>query len=148
MRRLKKEFFSKNFVHFLLVGGLAALVNFSSRIAFNRVVHSYAIAIVLAYLVGVITAFFLNKHFTFSQHEVEHSDWKQFYYFCIINVLGITQTLLVSLLLARIVLPALGVTWAVEEIAHFIGLSVPVVTSYLGHKYITFKKAVPVDELG
>jgi len=56
-----------------------------------------------------------------------------------VNMLALLQTLLVSLLLARIVLPKLGVSWHSEEIAHAIGIAVPIVTSYIGHQRLTFR---------
>ena len=54
-------------------------------------------------------------------------------------MLAVLQTLVVSLVLARWLLPALGVTQHAEAIAHAVGVAVPVVTSYFGHKLATFK---------
>ncbi|ALG68825.1 GtrA family protein [Beggiatoa leptomitoformis] len=137
---LKKAFFSTTFIKFLAVGGFAAIVNFGSRIGFSYF-FNYTTAIVLAYFVGIIIAFIFNKLFVFTHKIGSRSPAKQFYYFFLINLLGLAQTLVVSLLLAHILLPALGIEQGIEEIAHFIGICVPVFTSYLGHKYITFRTA-------
>ena len=43
------------------------------------------------------------------------------------------------MLLADWLLPALGVRQYVHEVAHAVGVAVPVFTSYLGHKHLSFK---------
>lgn len=53
--------------------------------------------------------------------------------------MAVLQTLAVSMGLALYVLPALGVTRHVAEIAHAVGVIVPVFTSYLGHKHLSFR---------
>ena len=53
------------FAGFLVAGGIAAVVNFLSRIGFN-LFFGYAISIVLAYLTGMVTAFLLNRHGVFA----------------------------------------------------------------------------------
>ena len=50
------------FFQFLFVGGIAAAINFISRIGFNEF-FSYRISIVLAYIIGMIVAFTLFKHY-------------------------------------------------------------------------------------
>ena len=54
------------FFQFLMVGGFSAGVNFVSRIGFSELV-SYRYAIIFAYLVGMITAFLLSKHYVFEK---------------------------------------------------------------------------------
>lgn len=126
---------SREFVAFLVVGGVAALVNFGSRIALNRWM-SYSAAIVLAYGLGMVTAYVLNRLFVFRAGvPVARSAWR----FAVVNAFAVVQTWAVSLLLARLVLPALGVTHFVPEIAHAVGVAVPVFTSYLGHKQWSFR---------
>jgi len=56
----------------------------------------------------------------------------------VVNGLAIAQTLVVSLVLARWVLPWLGVTWQVEALAHAAGVAVPVLSSFVLHKRATF----------
>src|SRR5258706_2489790 len=102
-------------IKFLFAGAAAALVNFSARIAFSLFVP-YTVAIVLAFFLGITTAFVLNRQFVFSGSTNRlHA---QILWFLAVNLLALVQTLLISLLLARIVLPNLGVTWHSEEIAH------------------------------
>jgi len=120
---------------FLLVGGLAAAVNFGSRIALGTVLN-YVPSIVVAFCLGMVTAFVLNRALVFkaASNAIHH----QAAWFVAINGLAMIQTVLVSLALAHWVLPGLGVKQYAETIAHAIGVAVPVVTSYFGHKYLSF----------
>ena len=60
-------------------------------------------------------------------------------YFVLVNGVAVRQTCAISLLLADWLLPLLGVEPFVHEIAHGVGVVVPVFSSYLGHKYLSFK---------
>ena len=64
LRRLVAFYSTGQFGRFLLVGGVALVCHWLSRFAFNAFV-SYAWAIVLAYLVGILVAFTLNKIYVF-----------------------------------------------------------------------------------
>lgn len=123
------------FVRFVAAGGVAAGVNFCSRIVFSKWLP-YAAAIVLAYLMGLITAFLLNRLFVFAD-STKHLH-KQMFWFAAVNALAIVQTLLVSLLFADYLLPRMGISWHAPEIAHACGIVTPVFTSYLGHKHLSF----------
>jgi putative flippase GtrA len=130
-------FASKQFVGFLLTGGTAAAVNFGSRILLNRWMD-YSAAIVVAYLIGMATAFVLARLFVFKQST--QAFHRSAGFFVLINVFAIFQTWLVSIILARHMLPAFGVNRFVPEIAHAIGVMVPVFSSYLGHKRWSFRQ--------
>lgn len=130
-----RTFTNQRFYKFVLVGGLAAILNFASRIFFDQFM-SYVVAIICAYLLGMITAFLLNRLFVF--RESRRAVHSQAFYFVVINLLAILQTLIVSLFLAQVLLPALGVEHYREEIAHFFGVVTPVFTSYIGHKRFSF----------
>lgn len=128
------------FLRFLLAGGLAALVNFGSRILLSQFID-YVAAIVCAYLLGMVTAFLLNRAFVFS--EASQADpRRQFAWFVLVNVAAVLQTLAISLLFARLLLPAAGIIDQAETIAHAAGVLFPVFTSYLGHKHLTFRHSV------
>lgn len=131
-----KQFFSRQFLLFLLTGGVAAAVNFGSRIVYSLWVP-YTAAIVIAYLTGMVTAFILAKVFVFK--ESNQSTGKSALFFTLINGLAVLQTLAVSMVLAYYLLPYLSVTWHTKELAHLAGVMVPVFTSYLGHKRWSFQ---------
>ena len=126
------------FMQFLIVGGFAALVNFVSRIIINEWVN-YRIAVFLAYLVGMLTAFILSKIYVFEKSGRHH--WHELRDFTLVNLLAVVQVWLISVGLAEYLFPAVGYTFYAPEVAHLIGLAIPAVTSYLGHKYYSFRKS-------
>ena len=131
-----KQFFSKQFIGFLITGGIAATVNFLSRIFYNQYC-SFSTAVLFAYLTGMITAFILAKIFVFksSTQTIKRSA----IIFALVNILAATQTWGISMGLNYYIFPALGFEKYVAEIASAVGIAFPVFTSYLGHKRWTFK---------
>lgn len=125
------------FVKFVIAGGLAAITNFGSRILLNHVMP-YVPAIIVAYFIGMATAFLLNRRFVFQ--ESANTLRQQAFWFVAVNMAAVLQTVLISILLARWIFPYLGMDFHPETVAHGIGVVVPVVTSYLGHKALTFKE--------
>ena len=123
---------------FLVTGGVAAAVNFGSRIVYNQWVD-FSVAVVLAYLTGMVTAFVLARYFVFT--ESNQSMQRSALWFVVVNIVAVIQTWVISMLLAYYVLPRMGLTQFIREIAHAVGVMVPVFTSYLGHKRFSFKQA-------
>jgi len=132
-----KDYFTKQFILFFICSTFAAGVNFGSRILFSLVL-CYEIAIVLAYCCGILTAFILNKIFVFDAKKGKTG--KQLFGFVAVNILGLAQTLLFSLLFRNIIFPSVGFEFYPNEVAHLIGIAIPVFTSFLGHKYISFRR--------
>ncbi|MCT8272961.1 GtrA family protein [Xanthomonas translucens] len=128
---------SRKFIKFLLAGGTAAAANFGSRILLGQVMP-YTWSIVVAYLIGMLTAFVLNRMFVFEAAStgLRH----QAIWFTLINIAAVLQTLACSLAFARWMFPAMGMRFHPETLAHAIGVAVPVFTSYFGHKALTFKE--------
>lgn len=131
-----QPFMSRQFVAFLLTGGTAAVVNFCTRMLYNNWT-GFSTSVVLAYLTGMVTAYILARFFVFKSST--QTLQRSMLLFALVNVLAIVQTWAVSLMMAYAVLPALGVTRYTLEIAHAIGIVVPVFTSFLGHKYWSFR---------
>jgi len=124
------------FVRFLVIGGVAAAANIGSRIVFSLWLPYFS-AIALAFCVGLITGFLLNRGWVF---EKTGRAWTlEGTLFLLVNLVGLGQTVFISWLLADFVLPWLGQRTLALETAHAIGVIVPVVTSFLGHKYLTFR---------
>lgn len=131
-----QQFMSRQFLTFLITGGLAAAVNFGSRMFYNQWVE-FSAAVILAYLTGMITAFLLARAFVFTGGS--QSVQRSAALFVLVNTVAVLQTWTISMLLAYYILPWLGITRFVPEIAHAVGVAVPVFTSYLGHKRWSFK---------
>lgn len=130
------QFKSRQFLLFLFTGGLAAAVNFGSRFVYNQWV-GFSAAIVLAYLTGMLTAFVLARLFVFTQSTQSTS--RSILFFVLVNVVAVAQTWGISMGLVYWVLPAMGVVKWAHEIAHAVGVAVPVFSSYVGHKRWSFK---------
>jgi putative flippase GtrA len=124
------------FIRFLAAGGLAAAANIGSRILFSQWVALPA-AVVLAYLVGMSVAFTLMRRYVFSAGR--GGIRQQAAIFVLVNIAAVIQTLVVTLVLAQFVLPWAGVHSHVELIAHVVGVGVPLVTSFIGHKFWSFR---------
>ena len=124
------------FFRFVLAGGAAAAVNIVARLLLSAVVR-FDVAVVLAYLVGMATAFILNRQFVFDRSDRRvHSEMMRF---VLVNLAALVQVWIVSVGLAEWLFPKVGLTWHAELIAHVIGVLSPVAASYLGHKHFTFR---------
>lgn len=128
----------KRFLVFLLTGGMAAAVNVAARVVLSNFMPFEA-AVIVAYLIAMVTAFALSRRFVFeaSGRSVHEELGK----FALVNLVAIIQVWLVTMALNYHVLPALGWTFYPELTSHFIGVASPVLTSYFGHKYFSFKAA-------
>jgi putative flippase GtrA len=127
---------SRQFLVFLLTGGTAAAVNFGSRIVYSKWLD-FSAAVIVAYITGMVTAFVLAKLFVFK--DSKQSVHRSIVFFVLVNLVAVLQTWAISMGLAYYLLPSLGVAAFVPEIAHAIGVAVPVFTSYIGHKRWSFR---------
>jgi putative flippase GtrA len=126
----------RQFPRFLAAGGLAALANFGSRFLFSQFV-SFELAVVLAFCVGLATGFLLNKCYVFvGSINALHVE---FGYYLLVNLLALVQTWLISVYGALWLSPQFGVAVA-QAVAHAAGILFPVFTSYVGHRYFTFRE--------
>jgi len=124
------------FFRFLLTGGVAAAVNIVSRWFLSSILPFEA-AVVVAYLIGMITAFSLARKYVFGRSERHvRSEAARF---VLVNLAALLQVWIVSVGLADWVFPKIGLIWQAELIAHVIGVLSPVAGSYFGHKYFTFR---------
>ena len=84
---------NSEFVRFLLTGGLAAAVNIISR-WFLSTVMSFEAAVVVAYLIGMITAFSLARQYVFerSKRHVRSEAAR----FVLVNLAALLQVWIVS----------------------------------------------------
>lgn len=124
------------FLRFLVAGGIAAGANFGSRFAFSSFLD-YGFAVFFAYLVGMLVAFLLMRGHVFDANNGPLAP--QVMKFIGVNFVAVLQTLVISLVLARWLLRSFGLVDHAEALAHLVGVLVPVVSSYFGHKFFTFR---------
>ena len=129
--RSKRQFF-----RFLLAGGIAAFVNVTSRIGFSRFLR-FELAVMAAYFIGMVTAYILSRRYVFL--KTKQSVRRSFVIFTMINLFAILQTWLVSVGLRNQLLPIVGSSALVDLIAHSFGVMFPVITSFFGHKFLSFR---------
>lgn len=136
---------TREFVAFVLAGGVAAGVNWGSNLALNSVMP-LEVSVVIAYLIGMTTAYILSRVFVFqASGRAAHDEYARF---AIVNLVAIVQVWVVTIALARLVLPAIGWTFRPEAVSHLVGVASPIVTSYLGHKYFTFARKAAAPDAG
>ncbi|MDC3009862.1 GtrA family protein [Synechococcus sp. AH-736-G20] len=126
----------RQFFLFLITGGVAALINIGSRIGFSQVLR-FELAVLAAYAIGMVTAYALARRYVFLQ--TQQSVKRSFAAFALINLAAVLQTWLVSIGIRTWLLPVIGVAALVDLIAHSFGVVVPVITSFFGHKYVSFR---------
>lgn len=127
----------REFVVFVATGAFAAGCNWLARLVLSMHM-SLELAIVLAYLVGMTVAYVLSRIFVFEKSGRSVSG--EYFRFALVNVVALIQVWLVTVGMAKYLLPALGWTWHPEDIAHAAGVASPVLTSYLGHRHFTFSQ--------
>ena len=127
----------KKFIIFIFTGGIAAFVNIMSRLLISIFI-SYEYAIILAYIIGMVTAYILNRSFVFASKGIRLR--KSIPVFILVNLFALSQTWITSMILSNKLLPLLNITSNKDFYAHIIGVCVPIFSSYYGHKHITFKE--------
>ena len=134
--RINQQIINMEFIKFVGVGGVAALINFISRVFLNNI-FNYATAIIIAYLIGMATAYSLCRLIVFTPKN--NSNAQQMMLFIFVNVLAVSQTLAISLILYKHTFLWINDLSLRATSAHFVGVLFPVISSYFGHKYLTFK---------
>ncbi len=129
----------RRFVRFVVTGGIAALANLASRWLFSQAIV-YALAVSLAYLVGMVTAYLLARAYVFRPASIADGRARagEFMRFAMVNAVSFLVVLGVSVGLADWLLPAIGWRWHAEEAAHLAGVMSPIVLSYYAHKHFSF----------
>jgi putative flippase GtrA len=93
-------------------------------------------AVICAYVVAAATGFILFSLFVFPGSSRPLS--QQTVTFLAVSAGGMALTWVVSVTLLRFVFPAIAFNGPREAVAHALGLAVPIVTSYFGHRRFTF----------
>ena len=124
------------FIAFVATGSLAAATNLVSRY-FLDFVMPFELAVVLAYMAGMIVAFVLFQRMIFGDGGAPLR--RRIIRFCQVNMLGLALAWVVSTLMARSVLPAIGWTYHPFEVAHFLGVAAPTFSSYFLHRNYTYR---------
>lgn len=127
---------SLQFSYFLFSGAVASLMNWNGRLFFSQY-FNFQTSIVLSFFIGLFSGFILMRLFVFKKSK--NPIKSQIFRYCTINIIALAQTFLVSILMLNFLSGYIQEKSISEAIAHAMGIAVPVFTSYLGHKYFTFR---------
>lgn len=131
------HFFTKQFLGFLLVGGVAALLHWLSRIMLSNWM-SFSSAVVIAYLFGILTAFILNSFFVFPKSDKPKI--KQARDFIFTNLCFFPIAWIAAIGFNRL-LQSFGISSYSELISHGIAVGLPMFATFLIYKFFAFKDA-------
>lgn len=139
---LRKLFYDKSFVRFVLVGIVNTIVGLTVMFSCYNILHlGYWLSSATDYVLASIVSYFLNKHFTFGYHE---KGWWSLARF----VLNIAVCYFIAFSLARpmvrFCLSYIGWEMEVsllENISMLIGSGLFVVINYLGQRFFAFKQS-------
>jgi putative flippase GtrA len=131
-------YLSGQFGRFLLAGGFAAIINWTSRFTFSLVM-SYAAAIVAAYALGMAVAYVLNKRYVFpySRRPVA----AEISFFVLFNLAAFPVVWAIAYVLGERLLPGLLPRQLALALGHGFAVAVPGLINFVLHKFITFRGA-------
>jgi putative flippase GtrA len=130
-----RHFLSLQFLRFLFVGGVAALLHWLARIAFSQWL-SFVWAVALAYGVGMGVAFILNRMFVFPHSpKPAHQQLRDF---VLVNV-GFFPVVWASAIVIEAGLRHAGMRTYTQALAHAISIAIPMLATFLMYKFIAFK---------
>lgn len=137
-RRIFSFFLRGEFLRFLALGGISTLVNIFVRFVLSFYL-CYSVAIIISYCVGMVMAYVLFRSFVFNSNKSSQEERiQEIIRFTVVNLWGLLQTLLVSLILVNYIFPYIKMNFYPQDIAHIVSLCFLVGTSYVGHKFFTF----------
>ena len=129
------KIFDKSFILFLIVGGINTLV--SAVLMFLLEKTGYWVSTIIAYAVGAVISFFLNKKFTFKSEGKTTKSAVKFIInvaVCYIIAYSVAQPLATLILSAT----SLSSLW-IERIAKLFGMGLYTLINYFGQKFFAFK---------
>lgn len=131
-----KVFFTKQFLAFLFVGGAAALLHWLARIGLSLWLP-FAIAISVAYMVGMTVSFLLNNIFVFpNSNKTKQTQIRDF----ILVNLSFFPLVWYASIYINIWLKTIGINSHSEELAHGMAISLPILATFLLYKFVAFKE--------
>ena len=140
-----RHFLTRQFLRFVLVGGVAAVLHWLARFGLSRWLP-FGWAVAIAYAVGMAVAFALNSAFVFPTSEKPRA--AQARDFVLVNVAFFPVVWAMSLALNR-ALQAAGMHAHTEELAHALAIPIPMLATFLIYKFFCVPRedAMNSDEL-
>lgn len=131
-----RHFLTAQFLRFLAVGGLAALLHWLARVLLS-VWMPFSLAVIAAYAVGMAVAFVLNSAFVFpNSRRARHLQIRDF---VLVN-LAFSPVVWIASLQINHWLKSVGVIGYSEGLAHALAISLPMIATFLIYKFVAFKE--------
>jgi putative flippase GtrA len=137
VKYLLDQFISAQFLRFLIAGGIAAAVNFSVGYSLSGLLPFHG-DIVAGHLSGMIVAFILFGRDVFEQTQGDQ--FRKVVLFTAVNGIALAQTYLVYYVLVHYFFIYIESIPHTDLIARAVAIITPIFTSFLGHKYFTFRQ--------
>jgi putative flippase GtrA len=138
--RLKKEFWSAEFIRFIMIGIITVGLNFGLRFIF-RLVFSFNTSVMLSTIFATSINFILNRIYTFNIKNRKYR--KQIVRFIVASVVGmILLTILSNVFLAALKISTGSVLTEgkMEAIAHLCAIGIcSTIYGYLATKYYVYR---------
>ena len=130
-----RHFLSVQFLRFLAVGGIAALLHWLARILLSEWLP-FVWAVALAYGVGMGVAFVLNRLLVFPYStKPAHQQLRDF---VLVN-LGFFPVVWACTLLIEAALRHAGMVHYTQALAHGIAIALPMLATFLMYKFVAFR---------
>jgi putative flippase GtrA len=130
-----RHFFTAQFLRFLAVGGISALVNWLTRILLGQWL-SFSWSVVLAYGAGMTMAFVLNRILVFPlSTKPAHRQLRDF---VLVN-LGSFPVVWAASVAIEAGLRLAGMTRHTEALAHGVAIAIPMFATFLIYKFLAFR---------
>lgn len=138
---VKKFFFDKSFLIFLLIGVVNTLAGLAITFScYNFLNFDYWTSTALDYIFVSILSYFLNKHFTF---HYKKTDCKSIVKFAINIIICYIIAFSLARPFTRWILEQQGLNIPksfIENLAMLVGTGLFMVINYLGQRFFAFKK--------
>ena len=132
---------TKQFLIYNIVAGVATIINISSRYIFNVFFGiEFYISIISAYTLGMLFNYYFNKKLNFKNSQ--RKKYQEMQTFFIIAIIGLSLTAVLSACYLYIIMQ-LNITLVLQgskTVAHVSAVGTVAVYSFLGHRFITFRK--------
>lgn len=136
--------FNKQFLKFILFGGLSSVINILSRLIIsNNTTIEYNVSITIAYTLGMIFNFVLNRIFTFSNFNRRIDQQARSFIFVALGglVLVNLSSFLFRIIGQNLFSSIIDLT-KIETCSHILSIGIVAIYSFFGHKYISFKSGI------
>ena len=139
----KKKFFDKSIYRFLIIGAVNTVIGMALMFTFYNVFNfGYWGSTAIAYVVGSVFSFIMNKNYTFSYKK---NDKMSILKFVAVQVVAYSIAYLIARPLVVFIFNyfddylSLEMHY-VEQLAMLVGMGIFVVLGYLGQRFFAFRK--------